>query len=374
MNKKRIGIVIQKYSQIGGSENFAYSLTEKLSHFEEFDIHVFANEWEKSSSPITFHHVPIMKFPRWLKPVSFAYFANQAIKKMNCDIIHSHERLFNMDILTYHGIPHITWAKRIKQSYLSLFDRATIWIEKKSFSNNSLLVLPVSNLVKDELLHVYHIPENRIKTLHPGIEIDKFSSSDPQESRKKIRNMHDISDDDIVILFVGMNFEIKRLDFVLEAMAHLSRKQAIKLLIAGKGNINKYQKIASRFGISENVIFAGTVRNIHEYYFASDIFVLPSQFDTFGLVVLEAMISGLPVIITSTVGAKDLIQSEINGIVLPDNSTSNHLADAFKRLMNYDYRQSLAQKGMNTAKMYSWDHYVNQLINIYDTLSVKRII
>jgi UDP-glucose:(heptosyl)LPS alpha-1,3-glucosyltransferase len=369
MNKKRIGIVIQKYGQIGGAENFTFNLTERLAKFKDLEIHVFANEWERGCSSVMFHKVPMIKYPRWLKPISFAYFASRAVKKMCCDIVHSHERIFNMDILTYHGIPHVTWAKRIKKSYyLSWFDRSTIWTEKRGFSNESLLVLPVSSLVKDELLGVFNIPEDRIEIIHPGIELSKYMPSEPHEHRKKIRQLHNISNNDVVILFVSMNFEIKNLDLVLQAIAHLSSHlKSIKLLVAGKGNTKKYTKIADSLGISENVIFTGVVRNIHEYYLASDIFVLPSQFDTFALVVLEAMASGLPVIISSNVGAKDIIDPDLNGIILPENYTSKNMAEALERLMNLDYRKSLAKQALKTAELYSWDNHVNKIKKIYDS-------
>jgi len=372
MKKKRIGVVIQEYGQIGGSESFAFNLTERLANFNDFEIHVFANEWEKSNSSIIFHKVPIISFPRWLKPISFAYFASKAAQKNNCQIIHSHDRIFNMDILSFHGIPHITWVKKIKKKYLSLFDRATVWIEKKSFINNdSILILPVSNQVKEELLDVYNISEKCIEVCHPGIEIKKFSCSDTRVYREKIRKQYNLSLNDDILLFVGMNFEVKRLDLVLKAMANLSSNiiSSLKLLVVGKGNVKYYLKMAKDLGISENVIFTGVISNINEYYFASDIFILPSQFDTFGLVVLEAMASGLPVIISQMVGAKDIIQSEINGIILPDNPTPINIADVLKSLMNHNYRKSLSQKAKKTAQKYSWDNYVNKMITIYNNKS-----
>ena len=128
----------------------AFQLCERLAAM--FDIHVFARKWDRGPSRVTFHKVPMIHFPRWLQPISFAGFAQRKITNMAFDLVHSHERIFRMDLMTFHGIPHRTWIRDMRQKSLSGFDRATCWAEKKGIENPALkMILPVSTLVKKEL-------------------------------------------------------------------------------------------------------------------------------------------------------------------------------------------------------------------------------
>ncbi len=155
-----VAVVIPKYGLVGGAEGFVFNLTERLAQRDDFDVHVIANQWRSGNAPITFHKVPIIRFPRWLQPVSFAFFVQKTICADTYDIVHSHDRIFEMDLFTFHGIPHKTWVKETKRDRLSLFDRAMVWVEQKAFNNlNGPIIMPVSNLVKEEVLKVYDVPQ-----------------------------------------------------------------------------------------------------------------------------------------------------------------------------------------------------------------------
>jgi UDP-glucose:(heptosyl)LPS alpha-1,3-glucosyltransferase len=158
----KIAVVIPRYGLIGGAENFAYELCEHLAGREDFTLDVFANKWRSGKAPIRFHKVPIITFPRSLRQISFAYFSNKLIDSHGgFDLIHSHDRIFRMDLLTMHGIPHKTWIKEARCKRLSLSDRSVAWVEKKGLTGSRIpFVAAVSNLVKNELIKLYNIPES----------------------------------------------------------------------------------------------------------------------------------------------------------------------------------------------------------------------
>jgi UDP-glucose:(heptosyl)LPS alpha-1,3-glucosyltransferase len=134
--------VIPKYGLLGGAENHTAELTNRIAQNEQYDVHVFANEWTDPSENITFHKVPIISFPKFLTTISFAYFTGIKISQINFDIIHSHERIFFADICTLHGIPHYTWVKEVrKKRIISLFDYGTIWVANKLVINRLKIVL-----------------------------------------------------------------------------------------------------------------------------------------------------------------------------------------------------------------------------------------
>ncbi len=375
----KIAVVIPKYGLVGGAEGFAYELTERLAEREGLEIHLFANQWRSRNTSITFHKLPIIPFPRFLRPISFAYFSDRWIRSNDYDLVHSHDRIFQMDLLTMHGIPHRTWIKEARRKPLSLFDRSTAWVEKNGLTGSrSPMILAVSTLVRDELLKLYDIPESRVRVIHPGVSSDRFSSLDQESCRQEVRQRHGLSPSDVVVLFVGMNFEIKRLELVLQGVAHFVRNRDkdsnLKLLVVGKGEERRYLRMAREMGIVDRVIFAGVTQKVEDYYLASDIFAMPSRFDTFGLAVLEAMMAGLPVIITQRVGARDLVNSGVQGFVLSEDPSPGDVAEKLAVLMDKENRRGMGENAREVALQHTWNRTVDQVEEIYQFLARERTI
>jgi UDP-glucose:(heptosyl)LPS alpha-1,3-glucosyltransferase len=375
--KIAVAVVTPRYGLVGGAESCVYHLSEQLSFQEDFEIHVFANRWSDESPRMIFHRVPIIRYPRSLRPISFAYFSRTLVEKGTFDLIHSHGRIFHMDILTMHGLPHIAWVKDVRHKRLSLFDRTTAWVEKHGLTGCfPPVVLPVSSLVKEELVKLYGIPETRMQVVHPGVSPERFSALDREACRHEIRTRHGLLFTDIVILFVGLNYEVKRLNLVLEGVADLVRRnpesRSVKLLIVGKGPSNRYLSMARSLGIADRCFFSGVTHEIEKYYLASDIFLMPSSYDTFGLVVLEAMMAGLPVIITEKVGAGDLVQSGIQGFVLRDQPSPMEVAEKVTFLLNRENRLAMGEHARRTALKHTWQETGKVVAEIYRSLSGDR--
>ena len=373
IQKKKIAIVIPKYGLVGGAESFVYELTERLSLNEKYEFHVFANRWQSGSDRITFHKVPIIKFPRFLTAISFAYFAGWKISKINFDLIHTHDRIFDANIFTMHGIPHRIWAHEVRRKSMSLFDCATCWVEKYLVNNTRCKIfLPVSSLTKENFLQEYKIGSEKIQIIHPGVDIARFQGFDREHCRKETRGHFGIDPSDIVILFVSMNFEIKGLDYVIAALgkaktSYLSQK--LKLLVVGKGDYKKYGALAQKAGIENNVVFAGVQKeNLEKIYLASDIFMMLSRFDTFGMTVLEAMAASLPVIISSNVGAKDLVKDGINGFVIEDTTNTDMICNMIGSMLDSKTRITMAEEARNTALNNSWDSVAKRVKDIYEEM------
>ncbi len=366
----RVAVVIPKYGLIGGAESFVFEITERLAGHRDFKIHIFANKWLRGKAPITFHKVPIIPFPRWIRPISFAYFSKRSMQTDFFDIVHSHERIFEMDFLTCHGIPHEIWIKKTKKRSLSLFDRSTAWIEKKGINHvKEPIILPVSNLVKDELLKLYNIPKSKLRVIYPGVSLERFSSVNREDFRYEIRQRHGLSLNDVVVLFVSMNFELKRLDLVLKGMAAVAdgekKHSNLKLLVVGKGDEKRFKRIAREMGISKRVIFVGVTREVEKYYMAADIFAMPSRFDTFGLVVLEAMAAGLPVIISNSVGARDLVKQGHNGFILSKDPSISEIAISLISLLEPEKRKLMGDNGRRVALLHTWDKTAKEVADLY---------
>lgn len=373
----KIAVVIPKYGLPGGAESYAYELSERLAAREGLEIHVFANQWRYGESSITFHKIPILTFPRFLTQVSFAHFANRKIGFGDFDLVHSHDRIFSMDLFTMHSIPHKTWIKEARSRSLSLFDRTMAWVERKGITGSPQpVILPVSNLVREELLKAYDLPESIVRVIHPGVSTERFSGLDRASCRREIRQRYGLSLNEVVVLFVSMNFELKRLDLVMRGIAKLvsagNTSSSLNLMIVGKGKKKKYQKLAQELRIADRVIFTGVIRDIEKYYLASDIFVMPSIFDTFGIAVLEAMMAGLPVIISRRVGAKDLIDPGVHGCVLSENPSPLDMSQALASLLGSEKRREIGEMCRRVAMAHDWSRTADQVAELYHQLAAQK--
>ena len=225
---------------------------------------------------------------------------------------------------------------------------------------------PVSSIAMEAFRHEYPTLPGQWQVLAPGVDLARFSAPDRAACRADIRDRHGIGAADILLLFVGMNFAVKGLDTIIAALAkaRAARPEAnIRLLVVGRGDEGSYHRMAQSLGITNEVIFAGTrVDGLERYYRAADIFIMLSQFDTFGMVVLEAMAAGLPVIVSANVGAKDLVQEGVNGFILHEHQEA---ADRIIRLSVVEQREAMGMAAARTAAKHDWERLAENMEQIY---------
>ena len=105
------------------------------------------------------------------------------------------------------------------------------------------------------------------------------------------------------------------------------QEKEVYLWVGGRGNIPKYQAKAKKIGIGNFVRFTGMIKeNLPHLYRSANLFVLPSKFDTFGIVVIEALVSGLSVFVSETTGASDLLDPNSNDQIIPFNTVCTELS------------------------------------------------
>lgn len=374
--RKRIAVVIPKFGLVGGAEQYAAELTGRLAGNPDYDVHVFANKWAGPQDRVTFHKVPVISFPRFLTTLSFAWFANAQIAKSDpFDIVHTHDRIFRADLFTMHGVPHRYWVREVRRKAMSLFDRATAYVDEcLILKGNCSRFAAVSDLVKQTLLEEYpQTDAAKISVIHPGADIRRIV--DGREHRAQIRHSFGFKDEDIIVLFVSMNFELKGLDLLMDAISRLKkpgRGKNFRLLVVGKGNLNKYRRIASGLGIGQDVILAGVAakEKMAGIYQASDIFSMLSKFDTFGMSVLEAMAAARPVVITDRVGARDLVAEGVNGFTVSCKAGPEEVAEKLQLAANN--LEALSENASRTAAGYTWEETATRTEQLYrEILEIK---
>jgi UDP-glucose:(heptosyl)LPS alpha-1,3-glucosyltransferase len=260
---------------------------------------------------------------------------------------------------------------------MSLFDSATAWVERKLvYEGNCQKFVAVSKLTRDIFLNEYEIDSDKVVVINPGVDLNDYGKQNINSVRNSIRGEFGIGIKDTVILFVSMNFEIKGLDDVLFSLAKLkAQNKNFKLVIAGKGNIKKYTKLIRDMGMISDVIFTGPVskEKLINMYTAGDIYIMLSKFDTFGMVVLEAMAAGLPVVISGNVGARDIVREGVNGFVVEDTNDSDYIAAKIVSLLDESTRKKMSAAAIQTACQNTWDSVAAKYRNIYSGIIERKI-
>ena len=186
--------------------------------------------------------------------------------------------------------------------------------EQKSL-NQSKYVIAHSALMKKELVELYHIPENKIDVIYPPINTDKFTQIN-EEERVKLREKLGFKKDEIIYLFPSTGHTRKGFDILKK---YFEKTQLpIRLVVAGTP-VEENPKISS----------LGFCKNMPELYQAADFTIMASQYEPFGLVGLESILSGTPVIFSENMGCLEVLQNAFGYTFSRENM--NTLDDAIQK-------------------------------------------
>ncbi|MBH8555954.1 glycosyltransferase family 4 protein [Nostocaceae cyanobacterium CENA357] len=230
--------------------------------------------------------------------------------------------------------------------------------EKRAFQK-AKIVVAVSEKVAEELVNI-GVPRSGIRVIVNGVDLQEFTPG--LADRQKLGLPEDVT----LALFAGdIRTPRKNLDTVLHALAKVPH---LHLAVVGSTEDSTFPQLAASLGLSDRVHFLGYRRDIAEIMRASDLFVFPSRYEPFGLVVIEAMASGLPVITATTTGAADIVTPAC-GIVLPDCNNVDTLAQALK-LLNSDrsLMQQMGKAARLVAEQYSWKTMAQTYMDLFEEL------
>jgi len=248
--------------------------------------------------------------------------------------------------LFYHSILKKWWAKWIDQKIVRFFLR------------QASLILTNSNFIKQQVLSL-GIDLNQIKVVYCGYEklLPNHSTKSRLNKDKKVHKR---------ILFVGQCVEIKGIEFLLKAIPMISDKK-VKIDIVGnmEGDPKYFTRlthIVKELSLKDRVIFHSHIRDknlLVKFYQHANIFVLPSLVESFGIVILEAMSFGLPIVATNVGAIPELIQNEVHGLLVSP-ANPKELAKAINKLLNSpNLRENYGRNGYIFAqekkKFYSWE-------------------
>jgi UDP-glucose:(heptosyl)LPS alpha-1,3-glucosyltransferase len=369
----KVALICKKFSpNYGGLERYSLFLGRELVRAGH-DVHVFATQWQEEPG-VSIHPVRIIPFSSPLKNLSFAYSASRAVWHAEFDVVHSMERVLRQDIFRVSdGINPVQMKQRYTSPGVRWFKskgprRLVLQcLERRIFLEGGCkVVMANSNLVKRQIIEHYGVRPERIVVIYNGVDLTRFHPGVKEKYRSEVRRAHGLSEQDLVLLFVSNDFKLKGLRLLLQAMVWMGAKET-KLMVLGSDKTSPYEDFVKRNGLEGQVLFLGPQRNPEMFYGASDVFVLPTRYDAFANVCLEAMASGLPVITSVNNGAVDLIQDGTNGWVVQSRDPQE-LARRISDLASGEVRHRIGMSAAQTAEAYSPERHMSEVLNLYDRI------
>jgi len=289
-------------------------------------------------------------------------------------IVLSHGDSLVGDICVVHSVNRACLAeKRRGGHYAWLFNPMNIWValrDRWMFGGGRYRrLVAISERVRTELKTYYGIPDDRIVTIPNGVNLTRFNPNKGLR-RAEIRREFGIPADAQLLLFVGSRFRIKGLKYAIEALAKMNTKAY--LLVVGNDTIAPYKQLAEELQVSDRVVFAGGRGDLPEVYPAADAFVLPTLYETFALVCLEAMASGVPVLAAPVGGIEDYLRDGENGFHI-DHDASDIAAKLDRLLMDPELHSRIRRAGLDTANEYSWQKIADQYLSLFAELKGEPI-
>ncbi len=312
----------------------------------------------------------------------------KTISKERFDLIHSHTP-FSMWIMAkilarVQNLPFIqtfhTWLSEYAGHFFRGFAEAQVrwfgqslswWVTRRAHNGADASITP-SNVLKVELKQhgvvepIYSIPS----AISPVFFKRQFSNLQRDEVRIQFRNRFNLPADSTILMYVGrVSFE-KRLEILLETIKRLIRiNKKLYLVIVGDGpQLQSYRDLAKKIGVTENTLFTGFIHHysLPRVYSAADYFLAPSDTETQGLTIIEAMSQKIPVISVKAGGVQDYLIHGKNGLLIPPRSVDSFEQTLLTLFNDLDLRDKLVSEGYKTSLDYTTSGFGKRLNFVFE--------
>jgi D-inositol-3-phosphate glycosyltransferase len=308
-------------------------------------------------------------------------------KSLNYDLIHSHYWMSGIAAIKLSelwGIPFVQMfhtlglmKNRVAQDPVEIEGDYRVVGEKKVL-NAADRIVAATPAELAQLQWLYKAEINRIVVIPPGVDTHRFYPISKDEAKEYIG----VPPCEKMLLFVGRIEPLKGLDVLLQAISIMRSRGVFDknpfclAVIGGEPDVSpdamsvemsRIQSLREQFGLEELVTFLGkrSQDTLPYYYSAAEAVIVPSQYESFGMVALEAMACGTPVVASQTGGLAFLIQDNVTGFTVPVDEP-DALADQISILMNDpDLRQRMSNQALIAAQLYDWEKVATRLISFY---------
>lgn len=294
------------------------------------------------------------------------------------DLIHSHYWLSGRVALwlaNRWGVPHVTMFHTLGEAKnrARLGERETT----NRIESERRIIAAADHIVagsvqeKQLMMRVYDARPHRVSVIPPGVDLSRFRPGDRRRARRALG-----LGNERIILFVGRLEPLKGIDILLQALPRIEHRGPLRLLIAGgdpSGDPERarLERLTADLGISDQVTFLGPVEHskLPELYRAADVCVVPSYYESFGLVAVEALACGTPVIASRVGGLIGTVADGETGFLIPWRCPEP-FAERLELLLGNDLlRAQFAAAAPASVARFGWSNIASEVLDLYHDLT-----
>jgi len=206
------------------------------------------------------------------------------------------------------------------------YHRVRLRLERETFAAGGYArVIAQTPEVRDEVIRHYGVPATDVDVLPLGFDAAVFDAELRLARRAAAREEFGYADDDRVVLLVANELERKGYETLLDGVAALGDPR-VRIHVAGAVDASRFQAQVRRLGLEQRVLLTGPTGDVGLHHAAADVFALPTRYEPWGLVIVEALASGLPVVTSRLAGASVVVDEEVTGVLLDDPRDAAELA------------------------------------------------
>ncbi len=372
----RIGIVC--YPTFGGSGVVAIELGMELSkrgHEIHFITYKQPVRLEQLTGKIKFHEVTVPEYPLFhFQPYELALSSKlvNMVKLHKIELLHVHYAIphayagyMAKMMLEEEGI-HIPMVTTLHGTDITLVGNHPFYKPAVTFSiNKSDVVTSVSQSLKEDTLSLFKI-KKEIDVVPNFIDVDKYKTGFTDCQRALMAD-----DDERIISHVSNFRPVKRIQDIIKIFYAIQKTIKSKLIMVGEGpEKEKAEFLVQELGIEEKVVFLGQSNEVDKILCFSDLFLLPSEKESFGLAALEAMVNGVPVISSNSGGLPEVNVDGVSGYLSDVGNIDEMAANGIKILKDDDTLEKFKLKAREQASKFD----IHKIVPLYEKLYEKALL
>ncbi|CAG0957375.1 UDP-glucose:(heptosyl)LPS alpha-1,3-glucosyltransferase [Methylophilaceae bacterium] len=357
----KFAFLIFKYFPFGGMQRDMLRIARELIK-KGHEVEIFTISWDGDlpEDAIDVHLVPTRGFFNYRRYQNFIAAVQQKIRDRRSgddkfDVVVGFNRMTGLDVYFAADPCFIERAHAQRGFFYRLTPRYR-WFagwEQAIFSTHaSTQILLLSDIEKSYFQKWYHTQDERFHFIPPFLSASRFILKDKMEMRSYLRKSFGFGADDFVYLLVGSGFSMKGLDRAISALASLPKDKlsTTRLVAVGQDNPKPFMKMAKRLGVAHRVTISSGRPDIPDLMQGADVYVHPAYRENTGLVILEALACGLPVLVTATCGYAFHVENAQAGYVAAAPFDQDSFNALFYGMMTSQERDAWSKNGLDYAR------------------------
>ncbi|HHX86981.1 MAG TPA: glycosyltransferase family 4 protein [Firmicutes bacterium] len=323
------------------------------------------------------YHGQPLNFFSWMQQLNFAMMEKGAAlcRQDKFDLVHAHDWLVAYAGRGLKHIYHLPLMATIHATEYGrnngLHNREQFYISEVEWwlTYEAWKVICCSQFMREELEQIFLLPGDKIEVIVNGIRPEAFQV---EAADQAFRERYAASGEKL-IFFIGRLVREKGVQVLLEALPAIREQvPGVRLVIAGRGPYEQeLYHLTSRLGLEGSVHFAGYIdeESRNQLYASADVAVFPSLYEPFGLVALEAMATGAPVVVGNCGGFIETVQHGVNGLWAECGQADDLSRQVCRILLNYEYGRQLSGRALTDIReKFSWEAVARKTEEVYQAV------